>query len=109
VEDSIRFFPRVAATLLMATDMRSSPVYASVDAVKVPNGIAPGQHFTAYVWATSKGKRVRKLKHFWRASGNVPRNNAADVTIAQGPRHAQRPSAIAKRVSGAGAQAIDHL
>ena len=84
--------------------------YASVDAVNVPSGIAPGAHFTAHVWATRRGERVAVSKHFWRASGNVPCIMQPDVAVAQGPRHAQRPRAVARRLSGdVGAQAIDHL
>ena len=93
----------------MATSSSDARVFAGVDAVTVPDGTALGQHFTAHVWAMQRGARVPRLRHFWRASGNAPVIATATVAVAQGPRHAQRPSAVARRVSGtAGAQAIDH-
>ena len=49
----------------------AQPVYASVDAVSVPDGVAPGEHFTARLWANQRGERVPRSKNIWRASGNV--------------------------------------
>ena len=87
----------------------AQPVYASVDAVSVPDGVAPGEHFTARLWANQRGERVPRSKNIWRASGNVAvvvHEQAATLNV---PRHSQRPSALARRKAGAGAQAIDHL
>ena len=85
-------------------------VYATVDDVVVPAGTALGEKFTAKLWAKQRGVRVAKAREFWRASGTVPCTVSAQAVIADGPRHAQRPSAIARREAGlASAQAIDYL
>jgi hypothetical protein len=51
----------------MQSSSSSEPVYASVDAVQVPAGIAPGQQFTAYGWGVSTEARNVLPKHSLRS------------------------------------------
>ena len=86
-------------------------VYAAVDAIKVPDGIALGKKITFHVWATQRGEYVPLLKHFWRAPGTCRANlmcNGARSLRQQGtifaaatlqPALVEPRSAIAVRVA----------
>ena len=88
----------------------NEPVYASIDDVRVPANVAPGAKFSARTYGRRQGQRVPVAKHFWRASGNVPVIVPAIAAVSSGPRHAHRPSAVARRSAGvAGARAIDNI
>lgn len=94
----------------MPGDRSEEPVYNSVDAVQVPNNVAAGEEFIARVWAKQRGQRVAKAKQFWRGSSNAPVIVQPQVATAEGPRHAQRPSAVARHAAnGAHAVAMDHI
>ena len=86
------------------------PVFASVDTVQVPDGVAAGEEFIARVWSKQRGQRVAKAKQFWRGSSSAPVIVQPQVATAEGPRHAQRPSAVARHAAGgAHAVAMDHI
>lgn len=89
----------------------SEPVYASVDGVPIPSGVAPGDHFTALVFGQRNGARVPLKKSFWRSSGCAPLIQAASVSEWQGSRQELRPSAMASAVASnqQNARAIHHV
>lgn len=88
----------------------SGSVYSSLEQVRVPAGVQPGQPFTVQVYATRKGQRVPKPRRLWRASGMMPCIVGRRVRVASGSRHASRPSAVARSSTGdRRAQPIDNI
>ena len=78
-------------------------VFATVADVQVPHGTRAGAAFTVRVMGTRSGKRVALPRRLWAGSGMMPIIVSPSVTEAAGPRHAQRPSALARAASGAAA------
>lgn len=82
-------------------DGAAKPV--ELDAVEVPADVLPGSKFVAYTWGMRAGKRVGLKKDLYRASGCEPTVQARSVQATTGPRHAYRPSAVARKNVTAGA------
>lgn len=76
--------------------MATNGIYESVGDVVVPNGIAPGGAFTVRVNGIRNRQKTAVSKQLFRASGYAPIIVPPSVERAEGPRHAQRPSAIAR-------------
>ena len=76
--------PRGAGYIFHVHRSSDGTVFAGVDDVRVPDGIAAGQQFTAKVWAQQRSQRVPKWQHVWcAASGNAAHDRCAGCNSEQ--------------------------
>ena len=87
----------------------SPTAHSSMEAVEVPDGIAPGASFKVLLPKKRSGRNVLMEHTLWKPSGPAPLLQRGVMTLAQGPRHALRPHAVAKQAKGRNAKAVDNF